>query len=242
MPSRPPCGRAAAVPPDDLTLSYADEVKLLRSPRRTPWRWVLVVGGLVLFLWLPTYLGDPGLRVLSLLRHLCHRRHRPQPPHRLHRAGLAWAHAFFVGVGAYTAAYFGGSAGLAACPPIWPSRRCSGFVVGGVIGPFALRLRGNYLVVVTLGLVFLGEHLWNNWDSVTGGGNGISLGAAPIRSAPSTSSRPGAGRRRPTRSSRASSGWSGSSSRWLRSWPRTWCAAGRAAPCRRSATATCPPR
>jgi branched-chain amino acid transport system permease protein len=32
-----------------------------------------------------------------------------------------------------------------------------------------LRLRGLYLALVTLGLVFLGEHILRNWDSLTGG-------------------------------------------------------------------------
>ena len=57
-------------------------------------------------------------------------------------------------------------------------------MVGAVVGPFALRLRGNYLVIVTLGLVFLGEHLWKNWDSVTGGGNGTSVRAASTNIGP----------------------------------------------------------
>ena len=58
----------------------------------------------------------------------------------------------------------------------WPLPGCGspaaalvGALVGGVIGPFALRLRGNYLAIVTLGLVFLGEHVFENWTSVTGG-------------------------------------------------------------------------
>ena len=182
LPLPRPLGPGRSGPARDLTLSYEDEVKLLRGPWRTPWRWVVVVGGLVLFLWLPTYLGDPGLRVLSLCG-----------IYAIGAIGLnlltgytgqiSLGHAFFVGVGAYTAAYFGGQRG-------WPMlaylafAALLGFVVGGVIGPFALRLRGNYLVVVTLGLVFLGEHLWNNWDSVTGGGNGISLGAASMSIGP----------------------------------------------------------
>jgi branched-chain amino acid transport system permease protein len=169
-------------PARGLVLAHADEVKLLRGPRQTPWRWVFVVGCALAFLWLPTYLGDPGLRVLSLCGIFA-----------IGAIGLnlltgytgqiSLGHAFFVGAGAYTAAYFGGQRG-------WPMpvylglAVLIGFAVGGIIGPFALRLRGHYLVVVTLGLVFLGEHLWNNWDSVTGGGNGISLGAAPMSLGP----------------------------------------------------------
>src|SRR3546814_9574642 len=36
----------------------------------------------------------------------------------------------------------------------------------------------DLLVIVTLGLVFLGEHLWKSWESVTGGGTGTSVKAA----------------------------------------------------------------
>jgi branched-chain amino acid transport system permease protein len=169
-------------PAPELTLSYADEVKLLRSPRRQPWRWAFLAGGAFVFLWLPTYLGDAGLRILAMCGVFA-----------IGAIGLnlltgftgqiSLGHAFFVGVGAYTAAYLGGEHG-------WPmplyliAAALIGFGVGGAIGPFALRLRGNYLVVVTLGLVFLGEHLWDNWDSVTGGGNGISLSEASMHLGP----------------------------------------------------------
>ena len=174
--------RRSGGPAPELTLSYADEVKLIRSPRRTPWRWAFVAGLAFLYLWLPTYLGDSGLRILAMCGIFA-----------LGAIGLnlltgftgqiSLGHAFFVGVGAYTAAYFGGQRGWS-MPVYLALATLFGFVVGAVIGPFALRLRGNYLVVVTLGLVFLGEHLWNNWDSVTGGGNGASLGTAPMSIGP----------------------------------------------------------
>jgi len=49
-----------------------------------------------------------------------------------------------------------------------------GGLVGAAVGPFALRLRGNYLAIVSLGLVFIGLHIWNNWESVTGGASGFT--------------------------------------------------------------------
>jgi branched-chain amino acid transport system permease protein len=169
-------------PARGAVLAYSDEVKLLRSPRHMPWRWAFVVACALAYLWLPTYLGDPGLRVLTLCG-----------IYAIGAIGLnlltgytgqiSLGHAFFVGTGAYTAAYFGGQRGWP-MPVYLAVAVLVGLAVGGVIGPFALRLRGHYLVVVTLGLVFLGEHLWNNWDSVTGGGNGISLGAAPMSLGP----------------------------------------------------------
>jgi branched-chain amino acid transport system permease protein len=55
-----------------------------------------------------------------------------------------------------------------------------GGLIGLVIGPFALRLRGNYLAIITLGLVFIGQHLYENWDSVTGGLNGTPVKSQPV--------------------------------------------------------------
>jgi branched-chain amino acid transport system permease protein len=57
---------------------------------------------------------------------------------------------------------------------VWlPLAALIGSIVGALIGPFALRLRGNYLAIVSLGLVFLGLHIWNNFESLTGGSNGV---------------------------------------------------------------------
>jgi branched-chain amino acid transport system permease protein len=87
--------------------------------------------------------------------------------------------AFFIGTGAYVMAYFGGQRG-------WPFVVCVvvasvvGGLIGAVIGPFALRLRGNYLAIITLGLVFLGQHIFENWDSVTGGLTGTPVDAPPV--------------------------------------------------------------
>jgi len=40
---------------------------------------------------------------------------------------------------------------------------------GVLVAPVAVRLRGLYLAIVTLGLVFLGEHVFREWTSLTGG-------------------------------------------------------------------------
>jgi branched-chain amino acid transport system permease protein len=90
---------------------------------------------------------------------------------------VSLGHAFFIGVGAYTAAYLGADQGWPLV--VWlPAAAVIGGLIGAAIGPFALRLRGNYLVIVTLGLVFVGEYIFDNWDSVTGGGNGTSVAGA----------------------------------------------------------------
>jgi branched-chain amino acid transport system permease protein len=89
--------------------------------------------------------------------------------------------AFFMGIGAYTAAWLGGSppqlpgdpAGLGLSFLIWlPASGVVAALVGALIGPTALRLRGFYLGIVTLALVFIGQYLFINLRSVTGGQQG----------------------------------------------------------------------
>lgn len=89
---------------------------------------------------------------------------------------VSLGHAAFVGVGAYAAGYFGNELGLPL--PIWlgAAAVCGG-LLGGLIGPVALRLRGLYLVIITLGLVFLAEHVFTNWTDLTGGPSGRATNA-----------------------------------------------------------------
>lgn len=89
---------------------------------------------------------------------------------------ISLGHAFFIGTGAYTAAQLGGEAGLPM--PLWlAGAALLGAAIGALIGPFALRLRGPYLVIVSLGLVVVGEHLFRNLDGVTGGNSGTAVDA-----------------------------------------------------------------
>ena len=95
---------------------------------------------------------------------------------------VSLGHAFFIGVGAYSAVFFGGHHGLPL--PVWLLLAgLIGGVLGALIGPFALRLRGNYLAVVSLGLVFLGLHVFRNWTSISGGPGGTSV-EAPLKVGP----------------------------------------------------------
>jgi branched-chain amino acid transport system permease protein len=89
--------------------------------------------------------------------------------------------AFFMGVGAYTAALLGGSppqfrgdpAGLGLSFLIWlPASGIVAALVGALIGPTALRLKGFYLGIVTLALVFIGQYLFINLRFITGGQQG----------------------------------------------------------------------
>ena len=95
---------------------------------------------------------------------------------------ISLGHAFFIGVGAYVAAWFGVQQELPLL--VWlPMCAVIGGLIGGFIGPFALRLRGNYLAIVTIGLLYIGELVFNNWDSLTGGHAGTAT-AAPVSIGP----------------------------------------------------------
>jgi len=47
--------------------------------------------------------------------------------------------------------------------------------VGALVGPTALRLKGFYLGIVTLALIFIGHHIFSNATGVTGGPQGRSF-------------------------------------------------------------------
>jgi len=88
---------------------------------------------------------------------------------------VSLGHAFFVGIGAYTAAILGGEVGKSTWGlglPIWIWLPAAGIVaalIGALIAPTAVRVRGIYLAIVTLGLVFVGEWLFRSLPFITGG-------------------------------------------------------------------------
>jgi branched-chain amino acid transport system permease protein len=88
---------------------------------------------------------------------------------------VSLGHAFFLGIGAYTGAVVAGEPGgrvwgLGLDMWIWlPAAGLVAGIVGLVVAPVATRLRGLYLAIVTLGLVFLGEHIFRQFKDVTGG-------------------------------------------------------------------------
>ncbi len=87
---------------------------------------------------------------------------------------VSLGHAFFMAVGAYTAVVLGGDAGSSIWGlglPIWIWLPMAGVVaalVGVLIAPTAVRVRGLYLAFVTLGLVFIGLYLWRNLGKIAG--------------------------------------------------------------------------
>lgn len=161
-----------AKPHRNLTRRYEDELGLFRTPAAKIWLAVLVA----LWLLFPQVVDDDfwlsvlnyagiaaiGAIGLNLLTG--------------YTGQVSLGHAFFLGCGAYVASQAGDELGLPL--PLWLlASALLGGLVGAVIGPFALRLRGNYLAIVTLGLVFLGEHLFRNVEGVTGGSNGTRVDA-----------------------------------------------------------------
>lgn len=87
---------------------------------------------------------------------------------------LSLGHAAFLAVGAYTTAILGEQLGM----PFWMAMPVSGAaaaLVGLAIGPFALRLEGLYLAIVTLGLLFLVNHTLHSLPELTHGAMGIAV-------------------------------------------------------------------
>ncbi|MBU1226064.1 MAG: branched-chain amino acid ABC transporter permease [Actinobacteria bacterium] len=110
---------------------------------------------------------------------------------------VSLGHAFFLGMGAFTAAVLGGVEGTApALDPvtgeliqkvvlagyqldmlIWlPAAGLVAALAGFIVAPVATRLRGLYLAFVTLGLVFIGDHIFREAEYFTGG---AFVGRAP---------------------------------------------------------------
>ena len=156
-----------------MTRSYADDLRLLRSrPARlgavaVAAVWLLAPLNLTDF-WLSvlnyagvTAIGAIGLNLLTG-----------------YTGQVSLGHAFFLGVGAYTAAELGEAYERLPLVVWLPAAALVGGLIGAAVGPFALRLRGQYLVIVTLGLLFFARYLFNNWESVTGGGTGTPVDAS----------------------------------------------------------------
>ena len=93
---------------------------------------------------------------------------------------VSLGHAFFMGVGAYSGAVLGGVATSSVWGwnlPIWiwlPGAGIGAAIVGIIVSPVAVKLRGLYLAIVTLGLVFIGIHMSNtNWGKALAGDPGL---------------------------------------------------------------------
>ncbi|GGO74881.1 branched-chain amino acid ABC transporter permease [Nonomuraea cavernae] len=154
-----------------LYTSYAQDMALLDTRGKRIWTGVLVAAAFAV----SVLLADRSLEVLAVAYVLA-----------IGAIGLnivtgyagqvSLGHAFFVAIGAYTAAALSGPPGGETLgyglAEIWiwlPAAGLVAAVAGVLVAPLATRLRGLYLAIVTLGLVFLGEHVFKEWKELTGG-------------------------------------------------------------------------
>jgi len=153
-----------------LHTSYASDQAPLNTPAKRLWFAALVVG-LVLFpafatneltaLFATAFIAAVGAIGLNVVTG--------------YAGQVSLGHAFFLGVGAYTAAVLGGEPGrpvLGFGLDIWvwlPGAGLAAALIGLVVAPLAARLKGLYLAIVTLGLVFVGEHVFRETRFITGG-------------------------------------------------------------------------
>ena len=155
--------------PEGLRIRYADEIALLG--KRVDRMWVLLLA--VAYVATPLVLDDQWLSVLTFTAIAA-----------IGAIGLnlltgfagqvSLGHGFFIGLGAYSVGVLGGDLGLPVV--VWlPAAGLLGALVGLAIGPFALRLKGLYLAIVTLGLVFVGDHIFRNARALTGGPQGRAI-------------------------------------------------------------------
>jgi len=153
-----------------LYTRYADEISLFTTATRRNWTLAAMVALVVLPFGLERDLvsllatvcvfaiGGIGLNLLTG-----------------YAGQVSLGHAFFLGVGAYTAAVFGGEArgdviGLGWDMALWlPLAGIVPALIGLAVAPLAARVRGLYLAILTLGLVFIGEHFFKEADAITGG-------------------------------------------------------------------------
>jgi branched-chain amino acid transport system permease protein len=164
----------------ELFTTYESDQAPLATPAKRAWMAALLVGLLALPLGLSTEvnalmataflaaIGAVGLNIVTG-----------------YAGQVSLGHAFFLGLGAYTAAVLSGNPegrtlGFGLDMAIWlPAAGAVPALVGFVVAPVATRLKGLYLAIVTLGLVFIGEHLFREVRFVTGG-PGVGRPAAQL--------------------------------------------------------------
>jgi branched-chain amino acid transport system permease protein len=94
---------------------------------------------------------------------------------------VSLGHAAFFGVGAYTSAVLTAKYGVS----FWlalPAAGIMGALVGIFVGLPALRLKGLYLAIATMGFGFIVEEIIVQWEHVTNGVNGVMVSRPSIGS------------------------------------------------------------
>lgn len=162
----------------NLYTSYAQNQALINTPVKRFWTTLLIITVVVLpfivqadFTYVLTLavvyaIAGIGLNILSG-----------------YAGQISLGHAFFVGLGAYTAAVFGGRPGTITwgfeldLAVVLPLAALIPGIIGLLVAPLATRVRGLYLAVLTLGLLILGEYLFKIMVPITGG-EGVGRGVA----------------------------------------------------------------
>jgi len=160
-----------------LYTTYAADQARLNTPAKRAWTAVFLLAVVVAPFVVPslTYLltlaiifaiGGVGLNLLTG-----------------YAGQLSLGHAFFMGLGAYTAAVLGGDAGSTTwglgldLAIVLPAAALVPAVIGAIVAPLATRVRGLYLAVLTLGLLIIGEQAFKMAIPVSGG-QGVGRGVA----------------------------------------------------------------
>ncbi|MEW6751317.1 MAG: branched-chain amino acid ABC transporter permease [Candidatus Latescibacterota bacterium] len=157
----------------DLVTSYEEEMRLFRTPVRrvwfgllllllavAPWAAMALAGNYLVYLLNLTAIAVIVALGLNLL---------------CGTTGLiSLGHGAFVAVGAYTTAVLTARLGL----PFWvalPASAALAGLMGVVVGLPALRLKGLYLALATLGFQLITEHVILRWEGLTGGASGMAV-------------------------------------------------------------------
>lgn len=154
------------MPTRPLITRHKDDLKIFGDM----WHKVGIVLGLIVVLYYPFYVGPEWLTIgnqalvaivgavaLMIVTGFA--------------GQISLGHAGFLAIGAYTAAVLGQRYHV----PFWLCMPIGGFIaafVGIAIGAFALRLKGLYLAIVTIGLLYLVRHMLMAFPEVTGGHRG----------------------------------------------------------------------
>ena len=154
--------------------SYAEDLRMVPSWRARGF----LIALFALYLWLPFQLDDfwasvftlAGITAIGALGLNMLTGYTGQP---------SLGTAAFIGLGAFTASYLGRPVDFGGLEWSFPAYLAVaivlGALVGFVVGVPALRLRGNYLIIATLGLVFVALYVFKSWEEVTGGNSGVSM-------------------------------------------------------------------
>jgi branched-chain amino acid transport system permease protein len=154
----------------ELYTSYAEDSRLFNTPGKRAGVWTLTA----LALLAPFVFSD---NVLLILATACVASIGAIGLNLVtgYAGQVSLGHAFFLGLGAFTAALLSGdpdgrTVGLGMQMIVWlPAAGLVAALAGLLVAPLAARLRGLYLAIVTLGLVFLGEHIFREMKFITGG-------------------------------------------------------------------------